>query len=98
VLLPLGLQGPFDVAVFNAVFGNLHDPRQALLRTSLLMRPGGCGGTVPQQLLPAVHLWCFEFLPMLYAPLSGIAVCMPTRASPLLQLHRHRSRPGPALA
>ena len=33
-------QGPFDAAFFNAVFANLHDPRDALLRTALLLRPG----------------------------------------------------------
>lgn len=39
--LLLSRQGPFDVAVFNAVFGNLVDQREALLRTCFLMRPGG---------------------------------------------------------
>lgn len=33
-------QGPFDAAFFNAVFGNLHDPREALLRACFLLRPG----------------------------------------------------------
>jgi len=33
-------QGPFDAAFFNAVFGNLHDQREALLRTCFLLRPG----------------------------------------------------------
>jgi SAM-dependent methyltransferase len=32
---------PFDAAFFNAVFGNLHDQREALLRVALLLRPGG---------------------------------------------------------
>jgi SAM-dependent methyltransferase len=36
-----GYQGPFDAAFFNAVFGNLHDPRADLLRAALLTRPGG---------------------------------------------------------
>jgi riboflavin kinase len=34
-------QGPFDAAFFNAVFGNLYDPREALLKVALMMRPGG---------------------------------------------------------
>eukprot|EP00887_Chlorella_sp_A99_P003181 scaffold9.g3181.t1 len=34
-------QGPFDAAFFNSVFGNLHDPHEALLRTALLLLPGG---------------------------------------------------------
>lgn len=33
-------QGPFDAALFNAVFGNIYDQREALLRTCLLLRPG----------------------------------------------------------
>jgi len=33
--------GPADAVVFNAVWGNMHDPRRALLRASLLLRPGG---------------------------------------------------------
>lgn len=33
-------QGPFDAAFFNAVFGNLHDQHEALLRAALLLRPG----------------------------------------------------------
>lgn len=33
--------GPVDAVVFNAVYGNMHDPRRALLRASLLLRPGG---------------------------------------------------------
>lgn len=33
-------QGPFDVAYFNAVYGNLHDPREALIRVCFLLRPG----------------------------------------------------------
>ena len=36
----LAVQGPFDAAFFNAVFGNLFDQREALLRASLLLRPG----------------------------------------------------------
>jgi len=34
------LQGPFDVAVFNAVFGNLHDQHESLARICFLLRPG----------------------------------------------------------
>ncbi len=34
------LQGPFDVAVFNAVFGNLLDQHDALVRTCFLLKPG----------------------------------------------------------
>ena len=33
-------QGPFDVAIFNAVFGNLLDPHDALVRACFLLRPG----------------------------------------------------------
>jgi riboflavin kinase len=33
-------QGPFDVAFFNAVFGNLLDPREALIRVCFLLKPG----------------------------------------------------------
>lgn len=33
--------GPFDAAFFNAVFGNFHDHREALLRVAMLIRPGG---------------------------------------------------------
>ncbi|PRW60354.1 riboflavin kinase isoform B [Chlorella sorokiniana] len=33
-------QGPFDVAVFNAVFGNLLDQHDALVRTCFLLKPG----------------------------------------------------------
>ncbi|KAL4537256.1 hypothetical protein Ndes2437B_g08402 [Nannochloris sp. 'desiccata'] len=32
---------PFDAVFFNAVFCNVHDQRQALLRAALLTRPGG---------------------------------------------------------
>jgi riboflavin kinase len=32
---------PFDAVFFNAVFCNVHDQRQALLRASMLTRPGG---------------------------------------------------------
>lgn len=32
-------QGPFDVAFFNAVFGNLSNPHLALIKTSFLIRP-----------------------------------------------------------
>ena len=35
------VQGPFDAAFFNAVFGNVFDQREALLRASLLLIPGG---------------------------------------------------------
>jgi len=35
-------EGPFDAAFFNAVFGNVHDQRDALVRAALLLRPGGC--------------------------------------------------------
>ena len=34
------VQSPFDAAFFNAVFGNVYDQREALLRASLLLRPG----------------------------------------------------------
>lgn len=34
------MQGPFDAAYFNAVFGNVYDQRDTLLRASLLLRPG----------------------------------------------------------
>jgi riboflavin kinase len=34
-------QGPFDAAFFVAVYGNLADPRAALLHAALLLRPGG---------------------------------------------------------
>lgn len=34
------LQGPFDAAVFNAVFGNLHNPHDTLARVCFLLRPG----------------------------------------------------------
>jgi hypothetical protein len=33
-------QGPFDAAFFNAVFGNVYDQREALLRACLLLKPG----------------------------------------------------------
>jgi riboflavin kinase len=33
--------GPVDAVIFNACYGNMHDPRRALLRASLLLRPGG---------------------------------------------------------
>lgn len=33
--------GPADAFFFNGVFGNLHSPRDALLKAALLMRPGG---------------------------------------------------------
>ena len=33
--------GPVDAFLFNSVFGNLHSPRDALLRSSLMLRPGG---------------------------------------------------------
>ena len=36
----LVLQGLFDAAYFNAVFGNVYDQRDELLRTSLLLKPG----------------------------------------------------------
>lgn len=35
-----GLQGPFDAAFFNSVFGNILDQRQALLFTALQLKPG----------------------------------------------------------
>lgn len=38
--MTLALQGPFDAAYLNAVFGNVYDQRETLLRTSLLLRPG----------------------------------------------------------
>ena len=34
------LQGLFDAAYFNAVFGNVYDQRDELLRTALLLKPG----------------------------------------------------------
>ena len=34
-------EGPFDAAVFNASFGNVYEQREALVRTALLLRPGG---------------------------------------------------------
>lgn len=34
------VQGPFDAAFFNAVFGNVYDQREALLRACLLLKPG----------------------------------------------------------
>jgi len=37
LLLPQGL---FDAAYFNAVFGNVFDQRDELLRTALLLKPG----------------------------------------------------------
>ncbi len=33
-------QGPFDAAFFNAVFGNVYDQQEALLRACLLLKPG----------------------------------------------------------
>lgn len=33
--------GPVDGFIFNAVFANLADQREALLRAALMMRPGG---------------------------------------------------------
>lgn len=38
--LPLW-QGPADAVFFNAVFGNMHDQRAALLAAAALLRPGG---------------------------------------------------------
>lgn len=37
-------QGPFDVAIFNAVFGNLLDQHDALVRTCFLLKPGRRAG------------------------------------------------------
>lgn len=34
------IQGPFDAVFFNAVFGNVYDQRDTLLRAALLLRPG----------------------------------------------------------
>jgi hypothetical protein len=34
-------QGPVDAFFFNGCFGNLFDPREALLRAALMTRPGG---------------------------------------------------------
>lgn len=34
-------QGPFDAVFMNAVFGNLADPRTALLKAALSLKPGG---------------------------------------------------------
>ncbi len=34
-------QGPADAFFFNAVFGNVHSQREALLRAALMLRPGG---------------------------------------------------------
>lgn len=36
----LVMQGLFDAAYFNAVFGNVYDQRDELLRTALLLKPG----------------------------------------------------------
>ena len=36
----VALQGLFDAAYFNAVFGNVYDQRDELLRTALLLKPG----------------------------------------------------------
>lgn len=36
----MSLQGPFDAAFFNSVFGNILDQREALLCTALLLKPG----------------------------------------------------------
>jgi riboflavin kinase len=33
--------GPVDAVVFNACWGNMHDPRRALVRAGLLLKPGG---------------------------------------------------------
>ncbi len=33
--------GPVEAICMNAMFGNFLDPRAALLRASLLLRPGG---------------------------------------------------------
>lgn len=33
--------GPFDVVFCNAVYGNLHNPREALLKLLLMTKPGG---------------------------------------------------------
>jgi riboflavin kinase len=33
--------GPVDAVIFNACWGNMHDPRRALVRAGLLLRPGG---------------------------------------------------------
>lgn len=46
-----GLQGPFDAAFFNAVFGNVFDQRDTLLRTALLIRPGTDGASPLSQCL-----------------------------------------------
>ncbi len=45
------VQGPFDAAFFNAVFENVFDQREALLRASLLLTPGG-PSCVPYQPAP----------------------------------------------
>jgi hypothetical protein len=42
MLLRDALQGPFDVAFFNSVFGNLYDGHGALMRACFLLKPGRC--------------------------------------------------------
>ena len=49
-------QGPFDAALFNAVFGNVFDQREALLRACLLLKPGA-----PP---PLVQCACTHYRPM----------------------------------
>jgi len=39
--LPNYLGWAVDAFFFNGVFGNLHDPRAALLKTALMVKPGG---------------------------------------------------------
>lgn len=39
-MILLLLQGLFDAAYFNAVFGNVYDQRDELLRTALLLKAG----------------------------------------------------------
>ena len=69
-------QGPFDAAFFNAVFGNVFDQHEALLRTCLLLRPGCLPCLTPQQ-LPGT---CSVLSTSLWAPSSSAAVLCPSLA------------------
>ena len=68
--IPADVQGPFDVAIFNAVFGNLHYPHEALMRACFLLRPGRCGtagvaGTSPLKGAGAQPAACLPHSPVL---------------------------------
>jgi hypothetical protein len=57
IWIVFGLQGPFDAAFFNVVFGSVYDQRETLLRASLLLRPGTWQMTPPpRDVLPAVFI------------------------------------------